>query len=47
MQCEEQIGTLYIASALSAANEVHDLGFLLSSGSEDRETWTIFLRKPK
>ena len=47
MQYEEQIGTLYIASALSAANEVYLLGFLLSSENEDWETWTVFLRKLK
>ena len=47
MKCEDHIGTLYIASALSAANEVYPLGFLLSSGNEDRETWTVFLRKLK
>ena len=47
MKSEDHVGTLYIASALSAANEVYPLGFLLSSGNEDREIWTVFLRKLK
>ncbi|KAI2506926.1 MULE transposase domain [Fragilaria crotonensis] len=43
MKCADHVGTLYIASVLSGANEVYPIGFLLSSGNEDRETWTHFL----
>jgi MULE transposase domain/Ulp1 protease family, C-terminal catalytic domain len=38
-------GTLFIASTLSAANEVYPIGFLLSAGNEDNKTWTTFLLK--
>jgi hypothetical protein len=38
-------GTLFIASTLSAAKEVYPIGFLLSAGNEDKETWTTFLMK--
>ena len=41
----DHTGTLYIASVLSAANEVYPIGFLISSGNEHKETWTSFLMK--
>jgi hypothetical protein len=36
-------GTLYVASVLSGANEVYPIGFMISSGNEDCETWTRML----
>jgi hypothetical protein len=36
-------GTLFIATVLTANNEVYPLGFLISSGNEDLATWTKML----
>ena len=36
-------GTLYVASVLSGANDVYPIGFLISKGNEDGNTWTTML----
>ena len=36
-------GTLYVASVLSGANDVYPIGFLISKGNEDGNTWTRML----
>jgi ribosomal protein L32 len=36
-------GMLYIASVLSGGDDVYPLGFMISSGNEDRKTWTKML----
>ena len=37
-------GTMYVASVLSGTNEVYPIGFMISSGNEDGETWTRMLK---
>ena len=37
-------GTMYVASVLSGTNEVYPIGFMISTGNEDRETWTKMLQ---
>jgi hypothetical protein len=39
----EYKGTLYFASVLSGNNDVFPIGVLISSGNEDRATWTKML----
>ena len=39
----EYKGTLYIASVLSGNNDVFPIGLMISSGNEDRATWTKML----
>jgi hypothetical protein len=39
----EYKGTLYIASVLSGNNDVFPIGVMMSSGNEDRATWTKML----
>ena len=37
-------GTLFVASVLSATNEVYPLGlFMIAAGNEDLPTWTVML----
>lgn len=36
-------GTLYVASVLSGANDVYPVGFMISAGNEDGETWRKML----
>ena len=36
-------GTLYVASVLSGKNDVYPIGFLISKGNEDGNTWTTML----
>jgi hypothetical protein len=36
-------GTMYVASVLSGTNEVYPIGFMISAGNEDGETWTTML----
>jgi hypothetical protein len=36
-------GTLYVASVLFSANNVHPIGFMISKGNEDGNTWTRML----
>jgi len=37
-------GTLFVASVLSGANDVYPIGFMISNGNEDRQSWTTFLQ---
>ena len=39
----EHKGTLYVASVLSGANNVYPIGFLISKGNDDGNTWTAML----
>jgi hypothetical protein len=34
------IETMYVALVLSGTNEVYPIGFMISAGNEDGETWT-------
>ena len=36
-------GTLYVASVLSGANDIYPIGFMISKGNEDGNTWTRML----
>ena len=36
-------GTLFVATVLSATNELYPLGFMISSGNEDLQSWTVML----
>ena len=40
-------GTLYVASVLSGNNDAFPIGFMISSGNEDRENWRKMLTKLK
>ena len=39
----EYKGMLYIASVLSGGDEIYPIGFMISTGNEDRKTWTKIL----
>jgi hypothetical protein len=39
----EYKGMLYIASVLSGGDDIYPIGIMISSGNEDRTTWTKML----